>query len=283
MPQLIRGLSLLRILSSVFGRPPASVAARRPARLPDGLRVYAIGDLHGRADLLDAMLARIAEHSATAPAVARQRVVLLGDIVDRGPDSRGAVERLLAPALPDGFEIETLMGNHERMMLDFLDDPTVGRPWLNNGGLATLTSYGVTPPLGSATPERLAPVRAELGERLPAEHRRFLEERPLWLEIGDYVFVHAGIRPGRPMSEQSPADLLWIRAPFLDSAEAFLDRVVVHGHSVTQEPELRPGRIGIDTGACHTGVLTCAVLEGSGRGLLQTAPDSLRRSARRSR
>lgn len=201
------------------------------------------------------------------------RVVLLGDLIDRGPSAAGVIEWLLSAPLGEGFATHVLMGNHERLMLDFLDDPMIGRAWLALGGLQTLDSYGVAPPIGAMTFERLSAVRDDLAARLPDRHRTYLAALPLTLVIGDYLFVHAGIRPGVPLPRQEPEDLLWIREEFLD-APASCDKVVVHGHQVTACPEMLTHRIGLDTGAYRSGVLSCVVLEGRTRHLLQTPPDS---------
>lgn len=228
-----------------------------PAALPPGLRIYAIGDIHGRSDLMDELHGRIVADAAARPA-AHCRIVYLGDYVDRGPDSRGVIERLLAPA-PDGFERVALLGNHEAMLLDALADRYAADHWLRNGGGATLQSYGL--PAASST---LAFLRA-----LPRLHRGFLERLALSHRAGAYHFVHAGIEPGVPLDAQPREALIWIRGRFLDST-ADHGAVVVHGHTPVDAVEWRPNRIGIDTGAYFTGRLTALVLEGDGSRLLQT-------------
>jgi serine/threonine protein phosphatase 1 len=234
--------------------------------VPAGTRVYAIGDVHGRADLLAEMhgLIRADADGATS---SRRLIVYLGDYVDRGHDSAGVIEALLAGPEP-GFEAVHLIGNHEQAMLDFLDDVAIGPMWLYNGGGATLASYGVRAP-HVASPRELEPVRRLLLERLPARHRAFLAGLRLWHAEGDYLFVHAGVRPGVALEAQSREDLLWIREEFLYSNRDF-GHIVVHGHTIFDQPQLRPNRIGIDTGAFHTGTLTCLVLEGADRRFLQT-------------
>jgi serine/threonine protein phosphatase 1 len=238
------------------------LASPIPPSVPEDSRLYAVGDIHGRTDLLTRMLARIAEDAA-AGAPGRRVLIFLGDYVDRGPDSAGVLD-ILIDHIPDGFESVFLMGNHEQFMLDFLDKGIMGESWLSNGGRATFSSYGLDALgffLGNRT---LADLRADLMEALPDRHRRFLDGlRPCHRE-GDYFFVHAGVRPGIPLERQDPFDLLWIRGLFLNSRQDF-GAVVVHGHSIEPEPDVHANRIGIDTGAYQSGRLTCLVLEGTAR------------------
>jgi serine/threonine protein phosphatase 1 len=235
--------------------------------VPAGTRVYAVGDVHGCAALLDRLHARIRDDARDAPE-RRKVVVYLGDYVDRGPDSAGVIDRLLDDPLP-GFETVYLKGNHEDFMLRFLDDPSVGGYWLMNGGGATLASYDVT----ETRPGRSAGPADGLGDafraRLPAAHREFLDGLRLMHREGDFVFVHAGIRPDTPLDAQTEEDLLWIREPFLGSPE---DRgfVVVHGHTPVESPELLFNRINVDTGAVWTGRLTALVLHAGEQYFLQT-------------
>lgn len=222
-----------------------------PGALPPGLRIYAVGDVHGCADQLAALHALIAQDARDRPA---REVVLvhLGDYVDRGEDSAGVLERLLAPSPVPGAEVVNLLGNHEVMMLDACDprSPPGALPfWLENGGAETLASY-------RTNAEDPAPWDA-----IPREHLALLRGCALRWAAGDYLFVHAGVRPGVPLDRQDPFDLIWIREPFL-SYEGDLPQVVVHGHTPAQAPAVRPHRIGIDTGACFGGALTCLVLEG---------------------
>jgi len=235
--------------------------------LPRGLRLYAIGDVHGRADLLAALLAKIEADAARRPAIAK-RVVFLGDYVDRGPQSKEAIGLVLGAA-PGAAEVVALMGNHEEMMLRFLGDISIGHSWMLNGGDATLASYGVEPPrfLGGEADYRRA--QAEFNARLPEAHLRFLQGLAVTHAAGDYLFVHAGVRPGIPLERQRREDMLWIRDRFLNS-EGDFGKIVVHGHSIEEEPVVRPNRIGIDTGAYATGKLTCLVLEGTRREFLTT-------------
>jgi serine/threonine protein phosphatase 1 len=237
------------------------------AAVPRGLRVYAIGDVHGRLDLLDRMLDLIEVDGATAPDLVKY-IVYLGDYVDRGPHSRGVIDRL-AEGPPPGFGAVHLKGNHEASMLEFLEDIRIGPNWLTYGGTATLASYHVPPPHADAPHEDLEHAQEQLRRLLPAAHRTFLESLRTSVTIGDYLFVHAGVRPGVPLERQREGDLLWIREEFLRSG-ADHGKVVVHGHTICPEPELRPNRIGIDTGAFATNRLTCLVLEGTERRFLTT-------------
>jgi serine/threonine protein phosphatase 1 len=228
------------------------------ARIPAGERVYAIGDIHGRDDLLAALHAGIADDLARMP-IERPVVVYLGDYVDRGPESFEVIDRLIHGPLPRVQSVH-LKGNHEQMMLDFLDDGADGT-WLENGGDATLASYGVPPPHPWADADELQEARLLLRAAVPENHLHFLRGLQLWFSSGGYVFVHAGIHPERPLEEQVVKDLMWIRGPFLSSKKDFGVRVV-HGHSITREPDVQHNRIGIDTGAFYSGRLTCLVLEG---------------------
>jgi serine/threonine protein phosphatase 1 len=237
---------------------------RSAAAVPAGLRVYAIGDIHGRLDLLLKLHQRIVEDPRDPALVGR--VIYLGDYIDRGPSSREVLDTLMAGG-PAGMAATYLQGNHEGMLLRFLEDASAGPEWIAYGGLATLLSYGVRPRTEGSPEENMAAIQRGLAERLPSKHQEFLETLPRQSVIGDYFFAHAGVRPGIPLDQQKPSDLIWIRDEFLES-EQFHGKVIVHGHSYKTEPEVRPNRIGIDTGAYATGRLTCLVLEGATRRFL---------------
>jgi serine/threonine protein phosphatase 1 len=253
------------MFARLFSRS-AAPSAPVSAHVPAGSRIYAIGDMHGRLDLLERLRMAIVEDAKRHP-VERKVVVYLGDYVDRGPDSRGVVDLLARDKLP-GFESVFLKGNHEDSMLQFLVDPGVAPAWMNYGGDATLYSYGVRPPDPRRIDELLAAQKAFI-EALPPEHLEFLRALKLVHVEGDYAFVHAGFRAGVPIEFQMPADMMWIRDEFL-SSDADFGKIAVHGHTITDHPQIRGNRIGIDTGAFATGTLTCLVLEGAERRFLAT-------------
>lgn len=241
-------------------------AAAAPA-VPVGSRIYAIGDVHGRLDLLTRLHALIAADAADAPA-RRRVIVYLGDYIDRGPDSRGVIDLLLQPS--PGFERVYLLGNHEDYLLQFLERGEVGPNWGAYGGLATLASYGVQPPSGFMPPATDFEIaRRALTDRIPPAHVRFLRGLKLTHTEGGYLFVHAGVKPGVALAEQQAEDLLWIRDEFLESADDF-GACVVHGHTIVETPEQHGNRIAIDTGAFATGTLTALVLDGTERRFIQT-------------
>ena len=235
-------------------------------RVPDGVRVYAIGDIHGRLDLLDSLLFRI-EADERARESAKTQLIFLGDLVDRGPDSAGVVQRALE-LKQSGRRVRFLMGNHEEVFLKALSGSIEAlRFFLRIGGRATAISYGI------AENDYDSLCFDGLSERLlalvPPEHVAFLESFEDQIRIGDYLFVHAGVRPRVPMEEQTGGDLRWIRSEFLDFRGDH-GSMVVHGHTITEEVEERSNRIGIDTGAFASGRLTALGLEGSQRWYLST-------------
>jgi serine/threonine protein phosphatase 1 len=234
---------------------------------PAGTRLYAIGDIHGRVDLLRALQDLVHEDAYRRQAP-RNVVVYLGDYVDRGAASRDVIELLLNEPLP-GFESHFLKGNHEDIMLRFLTDTGVAASWLSFGGMETLRSYGIDPPNPYAPAADLQRAQRALAEHLPREHLEFLRRLEVAHEEGDYLFVHAGVKPGIPLDEQREQDLLWIREEFLLS-EASFGRIVVHGHTISRDPDVRRNRIGIDTGAFMSDRLTCLVVAGEEWSFLQT-------------
>jgi len=243
-------------------------APQRSALTPPGTRIYAIGDIHGRLDLLTRLHALIAADAAAA-AADRRVLVYVGDYVDRGPHSSGVIDLLLDSPLP-GFEAVHLLGNHEDAMLRFPDDITVGPTWLYYGGVETLLSYEIELPPGAWRDEReLRRLQGEVRRRVPRRHVEFMRRMKMTHEEGDYLFVHAGIRPGVPIERQVREDLLWIRGEFLESRTDH-GRMVVHGHTISPAPDVQPNRIGIDTGAFFSNRLTCLVLDGATRSFLHT-------------
>jgi len=239
-----------------FSRSRAAVARHRPARVPDGMRVYAVGDIHGRHDLLLALLKAI--EADAAPSGMERRIVFLGDYIDRGEASAAVVELLAAGAATGSWTC--LTGNHEAMLLATLAGALDWDIWLANGGAETLFSYGVSA-RDFIGPEKGEALRAAALAAIPAAHLAFLRGLPGHLEIGDYFFCHAGVRPGVPLDRQSLDDLIWIRDAFTLSSLDHGKRIV-HGHTPAMQVEVLPNRINVDTGAYLTNCLSCVVLEG---------------------
>lgn len=241
-------------------------AAVSPPRTPRGHRAYAVGDVHGRLDLLERLLARIEEDAARRPA-RKTSLIFVGDLIDRGPDSRGVVERLRTYR-HDRIRTYFLMGNHEEVLLRLLaGERGILTNWLQFGGAECLKSYGCDSSEFAAESEATSLQRVR--DAIPASHSSFVRGFADTLTLGDYLFVHAGIRPGVDLSLQSQTDLRWIRSPFLED-ETDHGMVVVHGHTINPEIVERPNRIGIDTGAYRTNVLTALALEGEARWVLNT-------------
>jgi serine/threonine protein phosphatase 1 len=236
---------------------------RPAARAPEGTRIYAVGDIHGRSDLLDLLHARIEEDLGLSP-VENAFIIYVGDYVDRGPDSRGVIERLLAPAPASASRI-LLKGNHEAMLLQFLAAPETGAEWRQFGGMETLLSYGVD--IRTMAPDGYAALADQFARKLPAAHLGLFESLKTFTTTGDYFFCHAGVRPGTPLPQQKESDLLWIRDAFLRS-DADFGKVVVHGHTPTEELCIRANRICVDAGAYATHRLRCVALEGDRRRFL---------------
>jgi serine/threonine protein phosphatase 1 len=243
----------------------------RQGGLPDGAVVYAIGDIHGRADLLERLIdlidADVLERApeAAASAASSPTVIALGDYVDRGPDSARVIDLLLG--LRERYACRFLMGNHEQAMREFLKDPVAMRAWLIHGGVDTLASYGVRPPAMSSDHEAVHAALQEaadaLARAIPGAHRAFYEQLEPFVLLGDYLFVHAGVDPEKALEAQTEADLFWIRSRFLRDSRK-LPFTVVHGHTVVEAPFQDARRIAVDTGAYATGVLTAARFDASG-------------------
>lgn len=232
------------------------------AKTPEGMRLYAIGDVHGCDAMLAAVHERIGADLAARP-TPDHRIIHVGDYVDRGPDSAAVIARL-AGMMDADRRVLCLRGNHDQLMLDFIADATgAGPTWLSNGGGKTLTDYGVEVKQRYRSRDELLPLAEALSEQLPARHLAFLEGLDYSVRLGDFGFCHAGIRPGVPFDFQDTEDLMWIRDDFLFDGRDH-GMVVVHGHTPAAEPEVRPNRINVDTGAVYGGVLTALALEGTG-------------------
>ncbi len=254
------------MFGSIVGRLRAKQQSPAAPRVPEGMRLYVVGDVHGRLDLLRELAAQIADDVKSAGG-RDVGAIFVGDYVDRGPDSAGVVDELSRHAFPT--PIIALRGNHEEILLKFLDDATVLDSWRKFGGLETLHSYGVSvsDAMRGAGYDR---AREALLRALPQSHLEFLTQTLPSISFGDYFFCHAGVRPGIALSRQSPGDLLWIREEFLRHAGSF-GKVVVHGHTPTSAPDVRPNRINVDTGAYASSILTALVLEDDRRRFLSTA------------
>jgi serine/threonine protein phosphatase 1 len=255
------------VLSPLPDPGELKVRGRRPS-LPTGLRIYAIGDIHGRLDLLDKLLARIKTDIGLRP-TERPVYVFLGDYIDRGPSSRETIDRLIEHGAT--HESVFLKGNHELIAIKCLSDRGLFDQWLRLGGLETLVSYGVSAET-LANGKQIAELQSAFHGALPQAHFRFFRDLRNSFECGDFFFVHAGVKPNVELSRQKESDLLWIRGEFLSSNEDF-GKIIVHGHTPTREIQMGPNRINIDTGAFATGRLTCLVLEGESLSAIDTSLD----------
>lgn len=265
----------MSLMRSFLKKAPA--AWQEPPSIPPGHRLYAVGDVHGQDELLGDLLAQIEADMGERPS-RNVTIVFLGDLIDRGPKSAEVIERLRTYR-PVGVRTEFLTGNHEEVLLRILDgESTLVYDWLRFGGAQCARSYG----LSASGLAKMAPAEAvgALRSAIPAEHQSFLASFGDTLRAGDYLFVHAGIRPGVPLGEQAQVDLRWIRGPFLDHP-ARHDLMVVHGHTVSRDVDEQAGRIGIDTGAYKHGVLTALVLEARDRHILQARAGSPETAASR--
>jgi calcineurin-like phosphoesterase family protein len=255
-----RALRAEQVLGRTNGERDASTQPQlTSASLPDDIRIYAIGDIHGRSDLLRPLLRRIEADCQQRP-VKRAITVFVGDYIDRGPHSRNVIDLLLR--WRETNEAIFLRGNHETFLPRFLSDAKTLDDWRQCGGLETLLSYGLQPTISPDQDEQVR-LASQLTTALPKAHLDFLKSLDPSYSCGDFFFVHAGIRPGIPISEQDELDLLWIRDEFLAHEEPF-ERIIVHGHTPVEAADFRSNRINIDTGAFATGHLTCIVIEGSG-------------------
>jgi serine/threonine protein phosphatase 1 len=236
--------------------------------LPAGLRIYAVGDIHGRLDLLDELLARINVDLALRPAM-RPVYVFLGDYIDRGTSSRETIDRLIEHG--ETHESVFLKGNHEQIAIKCLTDQALFDQWLRLGGLETLMSYGV-PPETLVNGKPIVELQSAFHNALPQKHFRFFRDLQNSFVCGDFFFAHAGVKPNVELSRQKESDLLWIRGEFLSSNDDF-GKIIVHGHTPARQIEVGPNRINIDTGAFATGCLTCLVIEGELLSVIDTSLD----------
>ena len=267
---MVRWANLFRNASE--GSPPLPITRR----IPEGMRVYCVGDLHGRDDLLRQMAERV-QADLQVRSFDQVVTIFLGDYIDRGLGSMRVVDQLARGEWPT--PMIPLAGNHENLLIAFLEDERVLEAWRGLGGLETLHSYGVN--VAPAVVGRdFRAVQAAFATHLPESHRHFLKTLEVSKTIGDYFFCHAGIRPGLPLDSQVRNDLLTIREPFI-SSKAEHGKLVVHGHTPSVAPEIRPNRIGIDTAAYATGRLTCLVLEEDERRFLSAGQDVPRDFSRR--
>ena len=268
--------SVANEIASLFPRPvhygvtKPVLSAGPPAQVPAGRRVYAVGDIHGRADLLMRLLHDLHDDIRSGGFEGKPILIFLGDYVDRGFQSKDVINVLLSDMVSP-FETYFLKGNHEAAMLQFLTDPGIGPRWAEFGGAETLVSYGIQPPRTRTSLEEWMLASEQLNEVLPPEHVHFLSNLDLSVRVGDYVFVHAGVRPGVPLDQQAEHDLLWIREDFLSDRRS-LGAVIVHGHTPAQKPYRDSRRIGLDTGAYLSGRLTAARFEHDSVDFITTGP-----------
>lgn len=255
------------ILSSI--RTLNNPSIKCPPKIPDGTRIYCIGDIHGRDDLLLRVANSITQDAANYNG--QKIVVFLGDYIDRGMKSKEVVNLLTDALFLPGFEKVFLCGNHEQTLLDFLKgDCSILKEWWRYGAQTTFYSYGIAVATIPSEAKYLT-LQAQLKATIPASHLVFFQRLSRYFVVGDYCFVHAGIKPGIALARQNEMDLYWIREEFLHSKKAH-EKIVVHGHSITSAPEFLPNRIGIDTGAYFSGNLTCLVLENATQRILNGMP-----------
>jgi len=234
--------------------------AEIPHNTPENTRIYAIGDIHGNLEPLLALHELILQEEKNFKPAARKILVYLGDYIDRRLESKQVIEHLITNPL-SGFERIFLKGNHEHAMLEFIEGPERSEQWFLWGGEATIQSYGVNLDLHMPNKEDLERIAKELEGRIPKQHKKFFSELKMMHEEGDYIFVHAGFRPGVPLDQQSAGDMLMIRDEFIYSRKDF-GKTIVFGHTIFDQPFIKNGRIGIDTGSYATGNLTAVMLQG---------------------
>lgn len=236
-----------------------------------GRLIYAVGDIHGCYDQLRQLLEKISADAAERADGRRVGLIFCGDYIDRGPASREVVDAMWWLKRHSPFELHCLKGNHEQVLLDYLDDPVAAADWMRFGGVETLRSYGVDAPAPDAAPAEHRRARDDLLESMPVAHLKFFESLEMMVGIGEYAFVHAGVRPGVPLEAQSSRDLLWIREDWIYNEQP-AERIIVHGHTwIDDKAEVRPHRIGIDTGVYETGVLSAVRIEDGQIGFLSAS------------
>jgi serine/threonine protein phosphatase 1 len=253
------------MIGQLFRRRPA--APKLKGRVPAGQRLYAIGDVHGRLDLLNALLGAIlADDELRGPA--QSRIIFLGDLIDRGPHSAQVVDRAIEVAAGPN-DCQFLLGNHEEVFLQALSgDLKALAFFVRIGGRETILSYGISE---EAYRDADYPgLHAMLTERVPTSHIEFLRRFEDLIVVGDFAFVHAGVKPGQALTDQRVSDLRWIRREFLEYGDGF-EKIIVHGHTISEEVEVRQHRIGLDTGAYASGKLTAMGFEAGDRWVLDTA------------
>lgn len=243
-----------------------------PSHGPAETLVYAVGDIHGRSDLLRQMMKLICNDVSRSRPDSPPVLIFLGDYIDRGPDSRRVIDELLTLRADPTFSVVTLRGNHEQFLLNFIDLESSGGAagWLDHGGRDTFASYGIEAPLRRLAPDETRSAASRLKEAIPADHQLFLRQTAFSARYGSYVFVHAGVRPGRSLDRQTPEDMMTIREPFLRSQRPLKNTVVVFGHTIFERPFQSRWKIGLDTGAYVTGRLTALRLDGKSRAFLST-------------
>ena len=252
------------MLIELLGIERLQVEGRHPS-LPPGVRIYAVGDIHGRLDLLIKLLARIEDDISARPVI-RPVFIFLGDYIDRGPSSRETIDRLIELAATR--ESVFLKGNHEQIAISCLRDRGLFERWMRLGGLETLASYGIAPgPLSDD--KQVVRLQAAFHDALPQRHFRFFRDMQSSFACGDFFFAHAGVKPGVALAHQKESDLLWIRQEFLLSSDDF-GKIVIHGHTPAHDVEVGANRINIDTGAFATGLLTCLVIDESSLSIIDT-------------